>query len=48
MSAQRLGRLLGSLLLVCGLVVASGVVADLEFRSDGLEWQMPVLGTVVR
>ncbi|MGC5050092.1 hypothetical protein ACLQ2S_01355 [Micromonospora sp. DT48] len=48
MSAQRLGRLLGSLLLVSGLVVAAGVVADLEFRSNGLEWQMPVTGSVVR
>ncbi|WP_165521775.1 hypothetical protein [Micromonospora zingiberis] len=48
MSAQRLGRLLGSLLLVCGLVVATGAAAEVEVRTNGVEWQMPMLGSQVR
>ncbi|GAA0388601.1 MULTISPECIES: hypothetical protein [Micromonospora] len=48
MSAHRLGRLLGSLLLVSGLVVAAGVAGEFEVRTHGIEWMMPVLGTQVR
>lgn len=48
MSAHRLGRLLGSLLLVSGLVVAAGVASEFEVRTHGIEWQMPTLGSQVR
>lgn len=41
MSAQRLGRLLGSLLLVTSLVVASSFATELDLRTSGIEWNMP-------
>ncbi|PZW02124.1 hypothetical protein SAMN05443287_103499 [Micromonospora phaseoli] len=48
MSAQRLGRLLGSLTLVLGLAVAASIVTEGEFRTSGVDWQMPTLNSVVR
>ncbi|WP_433529960.1 hypothetical protein ACQPYA_27705 [Micromonospora sp. CA-263727] len=44
MSAQRLGRLFGSLALVLGLVFVSGTAAEPEFRTSGIDWVMPALG----
>ncbi len=41
MSGLRLGRLLGSFLLVSSLVVAAGAVAELEFRTSGMDWAIP-------
>ncbi|MBQ1026822.1 hypothetical protein [Micromonospora sp. C95] len=48
MSAQRLGRRLGSLALLLGLVFASSAVSEVEFRSNGIDWQLPPLNSVVR
>ncbi|MFV2099825.1 hypothetical protein [Micromonospora sp. LOL_024] len=48
MSAQRLGRLLGSLTLVLGLVVAASIATEGEFMTTGVDWQMPALNSVVR
>ncbi len=47
MSAQRLGRLFGSLMLVFGLALASGSAAEPELRSSGIDWAMPALGALV-
>jgi hypothetical protein len=47
MSARRLGRLLGSLLLVSGLVLATSTVAEFDVRANGLEWNMPTLGSLI-
>ncbi|MFD1080093.1 hypothetical protein [Micromonospora andamanensis] len=48
MSAQRLGRLLGSLALVLGLAAAASVVTEGDFRTNGVDWQMPTMNSVVR
>ncbi|WP_204033767.1 hypothetical protein [Micromonospora qiuiae] len=48
MSTRRLGRLLGSLLLVGSLVVVAGVATEPQFRTNGIEWQMPATDLVVR
>ncbi|NLU77112.1 hypothetical protein HCA58_01620 [Micromonospora sp. HNM0581] len=47
MSAQRLGRLIGSLLLVSSLVVVSGVAVELNSATNSFEWNMPLLGTLL-
>ncbi|WP_341717671.1 hypothetical protein QQG74_28170 [Micromonospora sp. FIMYZ51] len=43
MSAQRLGRLLGSLTLILGLLFASGAAAELEVRTSGIDWASSTL-----
>jgi hypothetical protein len=48
MSAQRLGRLLGSLTLVLGLTVVASAAAEGDLRTNGVDWQMPTLNSVVR
>ncbi|WP_258378301.1 hypothetical protein [Micromonospora endophytica] len=43
MSAQRLGRLFGSVMLVLSLVIASGAAAELEVRTSGIDWASSTL-----
>ncbi|MFI7603967.1 hypothetical protein ACIBTV_02445 [Micromonospora sp. NPDC049366] len=43
MSARRLGRLLGSLMLLAGLVALPALAIDTQMHAVDYNWQMPAV-----
>ncbi|WP_158609411.1 hypothetical protein [Micromonospora musae] len=47
MSTRRLGRLLGSLMLLVGLVALPALAMDSQMHLSDYNWQMPVVHSLL-